>query len=276
MFKCLYYIFIVAVTVFIVLTLDSTGFKFLQSLLKLKWYAWFFIILIVSFIVIVSFFIVTFFAVLTSSRLKAKIIPAPDIQLNTEQSKLSEEFLQNGFTRSSPLVLVMENIEQLLIPFIYKDNEIRGVICSSKSPRNRRNVLVIESFFLDDIGNLGTSSNPASGYITTDPTAFRQIIPSTDVKTLLEHHISAVRFLKDNGIKFSNFEPGSFINYVESDHPKTKQQLRKNLFKASFFFFLRTYLRINRYMGPISKQKKVKKQISFVQLKQNAPKNIIQ
>ncbi|MHC4187536.1 MAG: hypothetical protein ACYSRQ_05015 [Planctomycetota bacterium] len=273
--KCLCYFFIVVAAVFIVLAVDPERYEFLQWLLKLKWYVWFFVILIFSFIVIFSFFLLTFFAVLASSRLKAAITPAPDLQLNTDQSKLSDQFLQNGFTRSSPPVLVMENTEQLLIPFIYKDNEIRGVICSSRSLTKQINSLVIESSFTDDTGDLGTSSNPASGYITMNPAAFRQIIQSADVKTLLVHHVSAVRFLKDNGIKFSKFEPGKFINYVESDYPKTKQRLRKNLFKASFCFFLRAYLRINRYMGPISKQKKVKKQISFVQLKQTSPLNFI-
>ncbi|MHC4293842.1 MAG: hypothetical protein ACYSTX_06050 [Planctomycetota bacterium] len=272
--KYLSFFFVASVAVFIVFALDSKGFKYLQWLLKLKWYAWFFIILILSFIAVVFLFLLTFSAVLASSRLKAKIIPAPDLQLNTEQSKLSDQFLQNGFTRRSPPALLMENVEHLLIPFIYKDNEISGVICSSRSPTKQSNTFVIESSFTDDTGDLGTSSNPASGYITTDPAAFRQIILSTEVKTLLAHHISAVRFLKDNGIKFSKFEPGNFINYVESDYPKMKQELRKNLLKASFFFFLRAYLRINRYMGPVSKQKKVKDQISFVQLKQTAPKNI--
>jgi len=255
--KYLYYFLIIGIILFLFF---SPNFSILNWVVGWKWPVWIVVIsLWVIFATLVLFLIETY--------RKENMTSVPDVPLTHEQSKLSEEFFANGFSSHGPPVKIARGWAFLVIPFIHCDKEIIGVIHCTEGPFRPAIQMILESNFTDSKGNLGTVNVPKSTYTAANPMCLRQVIPTMEVKSLLEHHQEAIQFLKAKRIRFQKITSGNFASDYKTQTAKTYREMRKRIFKISLVWLWRSLTGRTPYQGSLKDQKRVEKQISYIQSK---------
>jgi len=255
--KYLYYFLIIGIILFLFFSPNSSV---LNWVVNWKWYVWLVVVpLWIIFATLVLFFVETY--------RKEKVTPMPDVPLTNEQSRFSKEFFANGFVSHGPPIKIVRKWTFLVIPFIHRDKEIIGVIHCTKGPFRPAIQLILESNFTDSKGNLGTVNAPKSTYAAADPMCLRQVIPTMEVKGLLEHHQGAIQFLKEKGIRFQKITSGCFMSDYKTQTAKSYREMRKRIFKISLVWLWRSLTGRTPYRGSLKNQKRVEKQILYIQSK---------
>ena len=252
--KYWYYFLAIGIILFLFFSPNVTV---LNWVVDWNWYIWLIVVPLWIFFATLVLFLVNTFE-------KEKVDAMPDLPLSNEQSRLSEEFFANGFVSHGPAIKIVRRWTFLVIPFIHCDKEIIGIIHYTEGPFSPAIQLILESTFTKNNGNLGTINTPKSTYAMTNPMCLRQVIPTMEVKSLLEYHQGAIQFLKGNGISFQIITSDNFVSNYKTQTAKDYREIRKRLFKLSLLFLWRSLTGRTPYWGSIRNQKRTEKQISYI------------